>query len=146
VDLGTGGVGEELGAEADAEDGAVGGDGALEEGDFLGEEGVIGFADVGDAHRAAEDDQGADFVEVGGDFVAGVEFALVEFDAVIAKDGDDSAGAFVGDVLEDDDVAHWWGSLGEGGRGVIGGKGRREMRRRLTTESRENTEEVTEKY
>ena len=87
-----------------------------------------------------------DFVEVGGDFVAGVEFALVEFDAVIAEDGDDSAGAFVGDVLEDDDVAHWWGSLGEGGGVSMGGKGRSEMRRRLTAENTENTEEVTEKY
>jgi hypothetical protein len=106
VDFGTSGVGEKLSAEADSQCGAVGFDHALEQGDFFFEEGVGGVGDVGDAHGAAEDDEAAEVVEVGGDFVAFIEVADFGGDAEVAEDGDDSAGGFVGDVLEDDGFAH----------------------------------------
>lgn len=95
---------DELGAEADADDGEFGLVGCLEEGEF-GVHPVVGLADV---LRSAEGEDARDVVEVGreGGCAEEVQSADVETEAVVAERDADAPGDAFGAVLEDDDACH----------------------------------------
>jgi len=114
VNLGAGGVGEQLRAEADSQDRSIGRYGALQQRDLGGEEGILGLGDIRDAHRPAEDDQRANVVQIRGHFVTLVEVTVIDANSKVPKYRHDSAWAFVPDVLEDNDIAHWAGIFREG--------------------------------
>ena len=67
--------------------------------DFLGEEGVFAALDVRYAHRPTQDDQAADFVQIGGDFIASMKPAELDRYAEITEDRDDAPRPFGLDVL-----------------------------------------------
>ena len=99
-------MGEELGPEADAQDRAVALDHPRRISTSFARNGYLSLADVGDAHRPAEDDQAAHLVEVGRDLVALVEVADFDGDAEVPEDRDDAPGPFGCDVLQDDGFTH----------------------------------------
>jgi hypothetical protein len=79
--------------------------------DLAREEWELRLADITYPHRPAQDDQHADFIKVGRDFIAPIQTTHFHGDAEVAQDWDQSAGSLVVDVLQNDGLAHGEGEM-----------------------------------
>jgi hypothetical protein len=99
-------VGQKLGAQANSQHGPIVADEFLEEFEFGFQEWVFIGGQIGNAQRPAEDDEDAQVIQIGRDFIAAIEMTDFGGDSEIAKDGNDSAGPLVFHMLQNDRFAH----------------------------------------